>query len=67
MDWLEKSDSPGRLTASDHLRELRKIAAVKFRGIDCSVLADQYRRTRALEAIAGDAVERPALARAAAG
>lgn len=36
--------------ASEHFGELQKLPNVSFRGIACSLLAEQYRRIRALNA-----------------
>lgn len=40
--------------ASEHFGALRKLPAVSFRGIDCNLLAEQYRKVRALESIEPD-------------
>lgn len=37
--------------ASDQFGALKKLPPVAFRGIDCSLLAEQYRKVRALESI----------------
>jgi len=40
--------------ASEQFGALRRLPAVSFRGIDCSLLAEQYRKVRALESIEPD-------------
>ena len=37
--------------ASVHFGDLKKLPAAEFRGLDCRLLAEQYRRVRDLEPI----------------
>ena len=53
MEKLPENSEIERECASDYFGGLRRLPPATFRGIECSLLADQYRRARALEATEG--------------
>ena len=56
MDQLPENYEVVREPASDFFGGLRELPPATFRGIECSVLAVQYRRARALESAEGHLV-----------
>lgn len=51
MGKLDRHSNAFPERASDHFGALKNLPSASFRGIDCSLLAEQYRKVRALETI----------------